>query len=336
MKFKYVIIYKILLLFTISILFNANRPTPGLRGFTRNYKDIRKEILMNTVQLECFLAVAEYLNFSRAADFLKITQPAVSHQITSLEEELGIRLFVRTSKNVSLTEAGLMFMEDASSILKIASGAKKRLGMGIGDFLSLTVGCHNQSELDLLPPVIHRLAGQFPTLHPSVKLIPFKSMANLLEEERIHVMFGFGQDDQKKSIGIFHELARTPMACVCSTAHPYAGRASLNVKELKGPMVLGEPHRLPQSVLQSQIRVSSSSCHPSELFFVDTYESILAMVRAGLGYTLLPFYPGSDKKGLCYIPVTDIPPLVFGLYHKGIHGNVILKEFIRLLDEAFV
>ena len=124
MKFKYVIIYKILLLFAISILFSANRPTPDLRGFTRNYKDIRKEILMNTVQLECFLAVAEYLNFSRAAEFLKITQPAVSHQITSLEDELGIRLFVRTSKNVNLTEAGLMFMEDASSILKIASGAK--------------------------------------------------------------------------------------------------------------------------------------------------------------------------------------------------------------------
>ena len=56
---------------------------------------------MNTVQLECFLAVAEYLNFSKAADFLKITQPAVSHQITSLEDELGARLFARTSKNVA-------------------------------------------------------------------------------------------------------------------------------------------------------------------------------------------------------------------------------------------
>lgn len=287
---------------------------------------------MNTVQLECFLAVAEYLNFSRAADFLKITQPAVSHQITSLEDELGTRLFVRTSKNVSLTEAGLMFIEDASSILKIASGAKNRLGKGGSDLLFLTVGCHNQSELDLLPPVIHRLAGRFPTLHPSVKLIPFKSMANLLEEERIHVMFGFQQDNPKKPIGIFHELARTPLACVCSTGHPYAGRTCLNVDELKGPMVLGEPHRLPPFVHQSQIRVSSS-CHPSELYFVDTYESILALVRAGLGYSLLPLYPGSDKKGLCYIPVTGIPPLAFGLYHKGVKGNTLLKEFIRLLDE---
>ena len=114
--------------------------------------------------------------------------------------------------------------------------------------------------------------------------------------------------------------------------HPYAGRTCLNVDELKGSIVLGEPHRLPATVLQSQIR-ASSSCHPSELFFVDTYESILALVRAVLGYSLLPFYPGSDKKGLCYIPVTGIPPLAFGLYHKGVKGNTILKEFIRLLDE---
>ena len=52
---------------------------------------------MNTVQLECFLAVAQYLNFSKAAESVSITQPAVSHQIGSLEDELGVKLFVRTS-----------------------------------------------------------------------------------------------------------------------------------------------------------------------------------------------------------------------------------------------
>ena len=48
---------------------------------------------MNTTQLECFLAVAEHLNFSRASEELKMTQPAVSHQIRTLEEELGVKLF---------------------------------------------------------------------------------------------------------------------------------------------------------------------------------------------------------------------------------------------------
>lgn len=54
---------------------------------------------MNTTQLECFMAVASFLNFSRAAEHLKITQPAVSHQINALEDELGVKLFHRTSRS---------------------------------------------------------------------------------------------------------------------------------------------------------------------------------------------------------------------------------------------
>lgn len=286
---------------------------------------------MNTVQLECFMAVVEYLNFSRAAESLKITQPAVSHQITSLEDELGARLFIRTSKNVNLTQAGLMFIEDASGILKIAASARKKLGAVVEDTLSLHIGCHNQSELDLLPPVISRLMEHFPTLHPSVKMIPFKSMANLLEEERIHVMFGFRHEEQKKPVGIYHELGKLPVSCVCREGHPYAGRDILNLEELKGPMVVCEPQRIPLAVFQSQVRITSA-CHPSELYFADGYESMIAMVKAGLGFSILPAYPGCCKDGLRYIPVSGTAPVEFGLYYKTLKGNAVLKEFIRLMD----
>ena len=71
---------------------------------------------MNTIQLECFLAVARNLSFSKAAREVKITQPAVSHQIRSLEEELGVNLFRRTSKSVSLTQEGRRFFPDAGEL----------------------------------------------------------------------------------------------------------------------------------------------------------------------------------------------------------------------------
>lgn len=313
-KFKYVIIYKNPLLLSIDFL---------------HWKYEEKTV--NTVQLECFLAVVEYMNFSKAADALKITQPAVSHQITSLEDELGARLFIRTSKHVSLTEAGLMFIEDASGILKIASRAKDKLGAGVNDFMPFMVGCHNISELNLLPPVIRKLMKHFPTLRPSVKLIPFKSMAALLEDERIHVMFGFQNDDQKRPLGIFHSLGQLPVSCVCPPDHPLAERTSIDMEELHGPMVLCEPQRLPPLIFQSQVRISSA-CPPSELYFAESYESVLALVKAGLGYTLLPAYPGCEQKGLCYIPVTGLEPVEFGLYYKSLKGNPVLKEFIRLMD----
>lgn len=288
---------------------------------------------MNTTQLECFLAVAEYLNFSKAADSLKITQPAVSHQITSLEDELGARLFMRTSKHVSLTEAGFMFIEDASGILKIAAGAKGKLGAAMENTLTLHIGCHNQSEVDLLPSVINKLVKSFPSLHPSIKLIPFKSMANLLEEERIHVMFGFHHEQQKGPPGFFHELADLPVACVCCAGHPYADCAVLDAGSLNGPIVVCEPRRLPQPIQQSQAGILARR-HPSELFFADSYESMLAMIKAGLGFALLPAYPGRGQGELRYIPVKGIEPIKFGLYYKSLKGNSVLKEFIRLMDES--
>lgn len=82
---------------------------------------------MNTTQLECFMAVANYLNFSRAAEQLRLTQPAVSHQISTLEDELGVRLFRRTSKSVRLTQEGFQFTQYAGEILKLSELSKARM-----------------------------------------------------------------------------------------------------------------------------------------------------------------------------------------------------------------
>lgn len=65
---------------------------------------------MNTFQLSCFLQVAETLNFARAAEILHVTQPAVTQQIRSLEKELGVPLFHRTTRSVKLTQAGAAFL----------------------------------------------------------------------------------------------------------------------------------------------------------------------------------------------------------------------------------
>ena len=82
---------------------------------------------MNTTQLECFMEVANFLNFSRAAERLRITQPAVSHQISTLEDELGVKLFHRTSKSVRLTPAGDLFTQYAGEILKLSRLSKARI-----------------------------------------------------------------------------------------------------------------------------------------------------------------------------------------------------------------
>lgn len=288
---------------------------------------------MNTVQLECFLAVAEYLNFSKAAETVKITQPAVSRQIQTLEDELGVKLFVRTSKHVRLTRAGMQFLNDATSILRISQTAKSRLEeFKNRELLFFGIGCFNRCEMEFLPPVLRQMSREMPLLRPSIKLLPFQAMENLLETESIQVMFSLKKALQKKAGRVYMELMKCPIVCVCARDHPLAARETLTEEDLAGNMVLCEPRKVPEIILRIQNRVSLNR-PASQLIFGDGYESMLALVKAGLGFSLIPDLFPVREPGLCHIPVAGFESVGFGVYYKSGKGNDVLTRFLQLLKE---
>ncbi|MGI6006493.1 MAG: LysR family transcriptional regulator [Ruminococcus sp.] len=287
---------------------------------------------MNTVQLECFIAVSEHLNFSKASELLKITQPAVSHQIQTLEEELGVNLFKRTSKSVSLTSEGIQFLPDAELILKTALSAKERLGKQ-ENFIMFEVGCHNHMELNLLPAVFQKLAGEFPLLRPSVRVIPFPSLLGLVENKQIYGAFGI-KEGQKKSSLYFRELYSAPIACVCSPEHPLAQYKELNKNMLTGNIIACSPRQLPGPVFSIQSKILSDLSREQQ-YFTENIDSAFTLAKANLGYTLYPDIPQSREPGLCYIPVTDLPLLPFGLFYRYDNGHPVMKRFLNLCIENF-
>ena len=104
---------------------------------------------MNTDQLRSFIQVAENLNFARAAEILKITQSAVSRQIHSLEDELGTKLLHRTTRTVTLTPAGISFLEDAKNVMGRLKIAEQKLQRHQSTNLQvLTIGCQSEANLD--------------------------------------------------------------------------------------------------------------------------------------------------------------------------------------------
>ena len=114
---------------------------------------------MNTMQLECFLAVADNLSFARAAEQLHVTQPAITHQINSLENELQAKLVRRTTRIVELTPDGRTFLGYAKNILKATHFAKKRLSEHHQDYIqTFSIGCHNPSELNLISPALSNVS----------------------------------------------------------------------------------------------------------------------------------------------------------------------------------
>lgn len=285
---------------------------------------------MNTIQLECFVTVAEYLNFSKASRTLKLTQPAVSHQIQTLEKELDVKLFNRNSKNVALTQEGVLFLADAKLILKTAFSAKERLS-NHEHFLPFELGCHNYMELHLFPPVLKNLKKEFPLLRPNIHLIPFPSLLNMVENEQVHAVLGT-TDGQKKFSLSFREMYQAPITCVCTPEHPLAVNRSLTTEQLTGSFIACTPRQIPDSVfaLQNNLLINLP---PEQRYITESIESAIALVKAQIGYTLYPDLILARDPELCYIPVTDLPKIPFGVYYAFGQEHPALKRFLSLMED---
>ena len=285
---------------------------------------------MNTIQLECFIAVAEHLNFSRASEALRITQPAVSHQIQSLEEELNVKLFKRTSKSVSLTQEGIQFLPDAQLILKTALSAKERLGQH-EHFIPFELGCHNRMEINLLPPILKTLADDFPLLRPVIQLVPFPSLLELIENKQIHAAFGIKEEQKKPSL-YFREFCSAPVACICSPGHPLAQYESLTKKQLSGNIIACSPRQIADPIFSIQNSIVTK-LRPEQRYFAENIESALTLVKAQIGYTLYPDVAPAREPDLRYIPVTDIPGMPFGVYYRYDDDHPVLRKFLSLCSD---
>lgn len=282
---------------------------------------------MNTVQLECFVSVAEYLNFSRASEALRISQPSVSYQIQTLEDELGVKLFSRTSKSVELTAEGIRFLPDAISILKTLLSAKERLNKH-EHLILFDVGCHDHTELRILPEVFKELSSEFPNLRPSVRMIPFPSVLELVAERKLHAAFQIKERQRNPSLS-FKELYKPLVSCVCSPDSPLAKCKTLTPDDLRGNLISCSPRHIPGAVFDMQSKVISQ-LEATQQYYTENIESAFTLVKANLGYTLCPDIPQLRDPELSYIPVTGAPQLSFGIYYRRNDRSPIIKKFLEI------
>ncbi len=288
---------------------------------------------MNTTQLECFLAVANYLNFSRAAEDLRITQPAVSHQINTLEDELGVKLFHRTSKVVRLTQPGHLFTPYALDILKLTGISKTRMKEYQETMPHLLgIGCRNFIELRLLRPVLSQLRREMPNLLPALRLVPFASLENQLENGDVQVLLSLAESAPAKAV--YRELARCPLACICAQDHPLTLYDRLSLKQLqRGGRIATCPRPVyPPALFSIQSQVISGKS-PDQMLFCDNLEILYTLVESGYAFAVMPDFPSARLPGLRYIPLPELSPLSFGAAYREGALDSTLRQFLTLLKE---
>src|SRR5918911_5264190 len=188
---------------------------------------------MEMTQLEFFLQVIAEGSFSKAADAVGRTQPAVSIAVRRLEEEVGAPLFDRSQKTPTLTEAGAVIRDYARRILALRDEARaavselRALKRGL-----VRVGANESTSLYLLPQVI--LA--FRERHPEVKVEIYRHVSERLPREVLERNVDFAVlafEPMDRDLESFCVL-RDELSLILNPEHPLAGRDSVTVEELGG------------------------------------------------------------------------------------------------------
>ncbi|GHE06445.1 LysR family transcriptional regulator [Streptomyces alanosinicus] len=247
---------------------------------------------MESGPLRYFVAVAEELNFARAAARLGISPPPLSRAIRRLETELGVTLFERTTHHVALTRAGEVLLAEAQVALDALQAAGRRAQRAAGPGTGLVLAIKADGESGLLEPILEHYAA-LPTAVPvTVRLGGWQELPGLLRRGEADAALVHEPFDHT---GLDCEtLTGEPRVAVLGATHPLAARDRLSLADLG--LRAGDLHRFLEEVRQG----------------VHDLAQLLTLAALGELVTLLPAsvaarYP---RPGVVYRPVPDALPAV--------------------------
>ena len=291
---------------------------------------------MNTFQLNCFLAVCGSLNFARAAEQLGITQPAVTHQIHTLEDELDVKLFNRSTRSVQLTPEGILFINDAREILGISMRAKRRFqNPDIQRIQRFALGTQSTFYLTPFVQIFQSMHEEYPFLIPRFDLGFLSHLYRMLDEESLDGIIGFQEPASQRVSFSFRELKKIPMLCVCPLSHPFASRESIRLADTAAEkLILTEMPELPTAVTEFQGRLLEGR-DVSDICLSASHETSLFLTESGFGLSFLPAVNIPQHPHLAFVPIEDWKKLSFGIYCKSVPRSSPLAHFIQLARQAF-
>ena len=165
---------------------------------------------MHIKQLRYFIVVAEHLNFTKAAKILYVSQPALSQQIADLEKLLKVKLFARNHHSVSLTPAGVIFLQEAYDIVTKSEQAIQKVQIKDASAITgtITIGYLGQYENKILPDLVRIFRQNCPLMNIKLFYVAIANLYHGLENGEIDIGFclSFGS---KQPNGLFHETLYT-------------------------------------------------------------------------------------------------------------------------------
>ncbi len=288
---------------------------------------------MNQKQIECAVTLSHMLNFRRAAENLFISQPSLSYQIHSLEEEIGFEIFNRSGRSVSLTPAGAQFCRD---LVRIAEELRRAVENGKNYSSrykkSLNAALPLRSAVHFLPEIMIQFREEFPDVALNVSYVYGKERIDVLLQGDQDLVFGLESTFAHLPGVALHRIFTSRIYLVVRKDDPLASREEAVPADLRGRTLLVGGDSPP--VLRKAQSLVVNSVHPSTLNSPD-HMSTLTSIAAGLGVCLVPGFCNDHSGEFSWVPFSGGETFSCVWAVKKDDKRDITRRFIEMTREVY-
>jgi DNA-binding transcriptional LysR family regulator len=291
---------------------------------------------MELRQLRYFVAVAEERSFGHAARRLHMTQPPLSMQIKSLEEELGVELFERSTRRVAMTDAGSAFLERARGILSAVEEAKvEARSADLGLRGRLEVGFISSATLNLLPPAIRLFRERFGGVEIELKELTSGQQIDALYEGGIRI--GLVRLPLRAPGLRFEPLLEESLLVALPLGHPLEAVDRVPLEAMVNqPLVFFTRQLMPSLHAQIVELFQRVGAFPKVAQHAVHLQTIVGLVTSGVGLAILPESARRvSRQGVVYRPL-DAPNATSWVGLARVEGDrsVLVESFARIVGEV--
>ena len=266
-------------------------------------------------EIQCFIAVAECLNFTTAANRLYISQPGLSKIISSLENDLHVQLFIRSTRNVRLTEAGEQFLVICRAFVRqceTLSTLTHQEGLQLTG--SLTIGIGDLNENRYFPQLLNEFSRRYPLCSLSVRRYNPEELLNAINSGEVDfgVMISFAIPENGYEYKVYYP---SPLMVVVPPDHRLADRDVVRISELKDENFLSIYRTSSRAINRIQDICALGHFHPKIVQETNSLSTMFMLIASGAGISIhfhlhkdscnynLPFIPLDLEYGQAQAPV---------------------------------
>lgn len=285
---------------------------------------------MDIQNLQAFITVYDQQSFSRAAEQLNLTQPAISKRIAALESSYDTALFNRIGKNIVLTEAGELLLPSARLIteeVRRSHQSIQALSGQLGGILKLATSHH--IGLHRLPPVLRTFSAQHQNVELDLHFMDSEQACAMIENGEIEL--AIVTLPQRTSASLVTRLIwHDPLVVVSGKTHVFADKADLKISDLLSqPAILPSHETFTRSMIEKQLKLTQM---PPIALETNYLETIKMMVSIGLGWGVLPKSMITDDLVEFDLASVSMSRELGAVYHRNRHLSSASLALLDVID----